>query len=257
MDAESINKPPEDQLPVEKMSAVSRITKIFYEPTSVFKTLNGKLDWLIPLLIIGILGGGVYHFTRPVMSRDMKTNVMRNMEKYRQYMSEEQFNETMAQVESQFEEAIKNPFKWYYPPLFIGLPFVFMSIIALIGLLSGNFIFGGKCSFWIVLNVVAYSALIGFLGDIVNGIMVIAKDTMYVYTGLGLIKPVDDGSFLYYLLRQIDVFSIWRIIVTFIGLGIIYKMKPKKFAYVIVPIWLIFIALIAVGNVFSGGTIVY
>ncbi|MCX6829018.1 MAG: hypothetical protein NT002_07010, partial [candidate division Zixibacteria bacterium] len=65
------------------------------------------------------------------------------------------------------------------------------------------------------------------------------------------------GSFLFYLIRQIDAFTIWRIIVTAIGFGVIYNMKPKRFDYVLFPVWLIFIVLVSLGNLFTGGTIIY
>lgn len=52
-------------------------------------------------------------------------------------------------------------------------------------------------------------------------------------------------------------FSIWRILVTAIGLGVIYNMKTSKFAAVLYPLCFIFIMLVAVANIFSSGSIIY
>ena len=108
-----------------------------------------------------------------------------------------------------------------------------------------------------MMNVVAFAAMVGLLGDIARFLIAIGKDSVWVYTGLGILKPMDDGSFLFYLLRQVDLFSIWRIIVTCIGLGVLYKMKPTRFAFVLFPIWIVFICIIAFANIYASGGIIY
>ncbi|HHI03649.1 MAG TPA: hypothetical protein ENL22_09030, partial [candidate division Zixibacteria bacterium] len=198
-----------------------------------------------------------YYQTRPIYADGMEPAVMEILDSYQDRMPEAQYNRLVEDTKKKFDEARENPLLWYYPLIWFGLPFVFWLIISSIGMLSGNFIFGGKASFWIIMNVVAYAALVGFLGEIVRGIMMILKDSMFVYTGLGLLKPANDGSFLHFLLRQIDLFSIWRIIVTGIGLGVVYNMKPKKFIIVLFIVWILFALLVAGANLFTGGTIMY
>jgi len=252
MEDEKMTEEMNDSVQKEELSTISKVFKVFYEPSAVFRTLTRKIDWLVPLLIIAVIGGVMYYITMPVTSRGMKESVTKNVEKYKEMMPEEQYNEILNRIDEQFEE----PYKWYSPLITTAFPFVIFLIISAISIVIGNFLFGGKSNFWIIMNVVGYAALIGLLGEIVNGVMMLAKDSVHVYTGLGLLKS-DDGSFLFYLFRQIDVFTIWRIVATAIGLGVIYNMKPKKFAYVLFPVWLIFIALIAAANMFAGGSIVY
>lgn len=235
----------------------SRVWMVFAEPSKLFSFLIRKTDWLIPLIIIAILGGAMNYIIRPIQARDMRPVAMQNIERFRQQMGERQFNEVKERIDRAFAEAESNPFKWYYPLIYFAYPFVFFAIISVIGLVAGNFLFGGKNNFWIVMNVVGYAALIGLLGDLARGALIIAKDTINVYTGMGLLKPIDDGSFIFYLFRQIDFFSIWRIAITALGLGIIYNMKPKKFLYVLFTVWLIFILIVSVINMVAGGTIVY
>jgi hypothetical protein len=195
--------------------------------------------------------------TRPIYTRELMPMALQNIEKYRQQMGEEQFNRVKAEIEKGFNEAMANPFKWYYFLIWFLYPLVIFGVISALGLIAGNFLFGGKANFWIIVNVVAYAALVGLLGDLVRSALVLSKDSISVYTGLGLLKPIDDGSFLFYLIRQIDAFTIWRIIVTAIGFGVVYNMKPKRFDYVLFPVWLIFIVLVSLGNLFTGGTIIY
>jgi hypothetical protein len=241
----------------QKPSAVARIFKVFTEPSKAFENFSGKTDWLIPFIVIVIIGGAIAHFTRPIYVESMTPKIMERVEAYRQYMSEEQYNETIARIEEGQREAMENPFKWYTPLVMIGIPLLFLIVISAIGLLSGNFVFGGKSSFWVVMSVIAFAALVGLLGDLVRGIMIMAKHSAYVYTGLGLLKPVDDGSILYYLIRQVDLFSIWRIAVTSIGLGVVYKIKTGKFASALYIIWIIFIVIVALLNkyIMAGGLV--
>jgi Yip1 domain len=248
---------PTPELAVPRPGLVSRFWRVFAEPAKLFPTLTKKTDWLIPFVIVAVLGGIVGFMTRPIYTRELMPMAIQNLEKYRQQMGEERFNQVKAEVEKGFNEAMANPFKWYYFLIWFLFPLVVFALISALGLVAGNFLFGGKANFWIIVNVVAYAALVGLLGDLVRSALIIGKDSISVYTGLGLLKPIDDGSFLFYLFRQIDAFTIWRIIVTSIGLGVVYNMKPKKFGYVLIPVWLIFIIIVSIGNLFTGGTIIY
>nr|MBN2277064.1 YIP1 family protein [candidate division Zixibacteria bacterium] len=247
MEMENNNLPSGPELPAEpKSGKPAAIFKVFSEPSGVFGTLTGKLDWLIPLIVIAVISCALWPLTAPITTRDMQKKTVANLEKYRDRLPADQYDKIVSDVKKRFEEGAS--FKWYTPLIFLLWPFISMLIISVIGYISGNFVFGGRSSFWIVMNAVAFAALIGFLGDIVRGLLMYWKDTMFVYTGLGLLKPAEDGSFLHYLLRQVDIFGIWRIIVTCIGLGVVYKMKPSKFGFVLFPIWIVFILLVAILN---------
>ena len=256
MQSENMPQPaPETPPQPDRPGVLSRIFMVFSKPSALFPALTGKLDWLIPLIVVAVIGGVFREVTLPISVRDLSAKVMERIEGYKDRLPPERYEEIVNQVEEQFASA--KEFKWYNPLLYLGFPLVFFFIISGICILCGNFFFGGKSNFWIIVNVVGYAALIGLLGDVVRGLMMLAKDSYYVYTGLGLLKPVDDGSFLFYLFRQVDIFSIWRIAATAIGLGVIYKMKLNKFAYVLFGVWLVFVVVVAVLNLFVGGTIVY
>ncbi len=243
---------------VPRAGFMEKILKIFYEPSAVFPALTKKIEWLIPLIIISIIGGTLGYYVRPLLALEQEKGIMQNIEKYRDTMTTERYNEIVDNIQSKFTEAKENKFTWYYPFLIIGVIFLFLVIITGIGMLTGNFILGGRANFWIVLNAIAFAALIGLLGDVVRNSLMLLKGTAGVYTGLGLLRSlVGSDGFMFYLFRQIDLFTIWRIAVTCIGLGAVYKIKPKKFGYVLFPVWILFIVLVAVANTFVGGTIIY
>lgn len=251
----------EDQMPQmepkQEVSAASGLVQVFASPTSLFSSLNNKKAWILPLIISAVIGLVVGHFTRPLILKDSLPKIRETIESYKDRMPAEQYNKAMADLDEQEKVARENPFQWFYPLVILAVILVFYFVIAFIGWISGNFLYGGKANFWLLMNVVAFASMIGLSGDIIRGIMMVMKDSSAVYTGLGMLKPVNDSSFVYYLLRQIDIFSIWRIMATSIGFAAIYKMKTFKFAIVLFVLWGVFIALIAAANMFTGGSLVY
>jgi len=257
MENDNISPTPVDIVPGKKPGIIEKIFKVFYQPSAVFGHLTGKIEWLVPIIIIALFGSTLGHLIRPIFVADQEKAIMERMEQYRDQIPTERYNQMMADMEERFAEAKSNKYLWYTPLVAVVFPLVLFLIIAVICMVIGNFAFGGKCGFWIVMNVVAFAALIGLLGDTVRELLMLSKGTSNVFTGLGILTPINDGSFVHYLFKQVDLFSIWRIIVTSIGLGIIYKMKPQKFAYVLFSIWIVFIVLVALGNstIFMGGII--
>ena len=235
MDTENLSREPSEAPVQEKQGALERMVRVFSfsDPGRSFVGFTSKFHWLIPFIIVVIIGGIIHYTTQPIATRDMKEGVLKGMERYREQMPPQQFEQMVARITQQFDDAAEKPFQWYYPLIYIAYPLVFSLVISLVGLVMGNFIFGGRANFWIIMNVVVFASLIGLLGDVVRGVLTLVKDTTYVYIGLGLLKPINDSSYIYYLLRQVDVFTIWRIVVTAIGLGVIYNMKPSKFGYVL------------------------
>jgi len=257
MENENSFPPPSEESSLGKPGLVEKIFKVFYQPSAVFGHLTGRLEWLIPIIIFVIFGSTLGHFVRPIFVTEQSKVAIERLEQYRDQIPAERYSQIVGDIEKGIEDAKENKYLWYTPLIALLFPLVLFLIITVICLLTGNFIFGGKSSFWVVMNVVAFAALIGLLGDTIREILMLNKGTINVFTGLGILKPIDDGSFMFYLFKQIDIFSIWRIITTAIGLGVIYKMKPNKFAYVLFSVWIIFIALVAFGNstILMGGLI--
>ncbi len=255
MESNNLTSPP--VIETSRPGIGTLIIKVFTQPSEAFKHLKKKTDWLIPFIIIGIVATLLGHFLKPLYINDMMPVVMRNMEKYREMMGEQQYNRTIQQMEEEQAKALKGDFDWKSPIILFLMYFVFFMVIASLSLMAGNFIFGGRASFWLVVNVVAFAALIGLLGDVVRGAMAFMKESTLVYTGLGLLKPVDNGTFSFYLFRQIDLFSIWRIVATCIGLGVLYNLKASRFMFVLFPLWFVFICIVALLNMYimMGGLI--
>lgn len=241
--------------PQESPSFVSRIINTFAAPSRAFLGLNNKWEWLIATVIVIALGFGARAIQLPIMGPELKAAAFENLERFKDQMPAAQYEELVERIETELEGNLK------LTPRNIGLGFVFGIVFtALIGVfcwMSGNFFLGGKQAFWQVLTVVAFCGFVGLVGDYLRGALMVMKDTSYVYIGLGMLKPVPDGSFVFYLLRQMEFVTMWKIAVLCIGLGAIYAKPAKNFAFILTPLWLVFISLVAAANLFTGGTIVY
>ena len=141
-------------------------------------------------------------------------------------------------------------FSKYSAPLTIVSVFILTPIVALIfgGLYWAvfNALLGGTASFKQVLAIVTHSMIIGAVGVAIGAPIMYAQGT-YSQTGpfnLGALLPMlDENSFLAHFLGFINPFQVWGIIVTAIGLGVLYRRKSGGIA----------IALMIVYAVIAGG----
>ena len=137
--------------------------------------------------------------------------------------------------------------------IFIGLPIISLIIAALCWVIF-NTILGGTASFKQVLAVVTHSQVIGAVGAVIGAPiqMMQSKFTAGGPFNLGALAPMlDEKSALARLLGATSVFTIWGLIVTGIGLAVLYRRKPGNVAIgLIVAYLLIAFALI---SAFSGG----
>jgi hypothetical protein len=234
---------------------VGRLFGMLHAPGSSFAVINGKWDWLLVTLLFVAVGFGAMQLQKPYLLPDLKQATLTNIESVREQVGEEKYQEIREQIETGMEEN----FALTPKTLLIGFvaSIIFTALIGLICWGSGNFMFGGKAKFWQVLAIVAFAGIISLVHGYTRAGLMAMNGTSYVYLGLGLLKPEPDASFVFYLLRQLEFITMWKIAAMSIALGSLYNIKAAKFAYVLVPIWLLFVAAVAGANLFAGGSIVY
>jgi hypothetical protein len=119
-----------------------------------------------------------------------------------------------------------------------------------------NAILGGTATFKQVLGVIAHTQMIPALGA------VLAAPVQYiqgVWTTAGpfnlgaLLPMLEPGSFLASFLGSIGFFTLWQIVVTAIGLGILYRRRTAPIALGLTAAYLIIVAAIAVSLAALGG----
>lgn len=130
---------------------------------------------------------------------------------------------------------------------FISFP-VFTLIFTAIYWAIFNGILAGTATFKQVTGIVAHSAVITALGAALGAPVQYLQGTMTNVGpfNLGALMPfLPDGSFLANFFGSVGVFTIWGIIVTAIGLAVLYKRKTRNIAITLMAVYFVVVAGIA------------
>jgi len=139
---------------------------------------------------------------------------------------------------------------------FISLPIMSM-IFAAIYWVVFNTVMGGTAAFKQVLAIVTHSQIIGALGMLVGApIMVMqGKISMGGPFNLGALAPgLEPNSLLANFLGGLSVFTFWGLIVTGIGLGVLYRRSGRNIAIALIVLFLLIMLAVAAGfsSLFGG-----
>jgi hypothetical protein len=147
------------------------------------------------------------------------------------------------------------------PLRFLGLlgTYVFLPVMALlfaaIYWAAFNVVLGGTANFKQVLAVVTHSQVVGALGILVGLpiILTTGKMTMAGPFNLGALAPMlEEGSRLATWLGSISIFTLWALVLTSIGLGVLYKRNSRNIAITLIALYLLI--MFGVAALFSGAT---
>jgi len=226
------------------MGGTSKVFNIFLEPRKVFQSLSLKPTWIVPLIIVALLGIGFFYYTYPYIMDQQVQRIQDN-----------------DQIPQQAKENIIEKLKEQnHPPLWqlaiapAGTLVSFVVVAAVLFFVF-NVLMGGDSTFRKIFSVYCYSSLIAIPSMIVKFPLIMAKGNMNVQTSLALLlSPDKEGSFIYSALSSFDVFTIWQVILVSIGLGVMYKFTTKKAFMAVFVLWIIWILLKSgLGSAFGGG----
>lgn len=208
-----------------------KIYNVFFAPRKTFESIDRKPDWLIPMVIVVAIA---VLFTIIIMPIALP----QQMEKQREKMEER----GMAAEEIDRAMAMGERIGKTVGPITTGVvTIIFLLLIPGIFMFMGNIILGGKTTFKKLLSVFCYSSLIGSLNTIILLPMILSKKTMEVHFSLASFMSADvSESFLYQLLKKIDLFAIWQIIVAGIGVAVVYKFTTKKSIIMVASLYVIY-----------------
>ena len=194
----------------EEMGLIKRMVGVFVSPGATFEAVRARVsvaDWLVPLILVMIVGTVSVYMLTPLMDEEM--------------------NEALKDA-GEHAQAIGRV------STVIGAAFsvaIMLFVIAAILLGLARLVLGGETTYRHVLAVSSYSSLVNIPSAIVTIPLMIAKESMEVQVGLGLLLPDSMAeSFLAYFLNTLSVFSVWQYALTAIGLGIVSGISTKKAA---------------------------
>lgn len=222
---------------------ISKLFSIFWEPSSTFKSLKQKTLWydiITPLLLISLIGCITAPFILPITVETYRERI-ENSERLSDTQKEQALDRLERQTASTGSKILRN----ISIPISKGIQY---TIIALVMWFAGNVILGGECKFIPVFAMTAYTSLVDIISTAVKVPLMVSKGTADVYTGLALFFE-KSSTFSFRFMTQIDIFSLWKVFLLSIGLGVIYNLKTSKTFWVVMFFW---ISSAVIGALFGG-----
>ena len=219
----------------QDIGVAGRMVRVFYAPGETFEAVSRRhtwVDWFAPVLLIALLSLVATHMTLPIIQQ-MQVEVLQ--EKL-QDMPEENRQKVMEQAQkaSVISAMVMVP---------VGA-FALLFILAGVLLLLTNFILGGDATYGQMLAVWGYSSLIGIIALIVRVPLMLAKQTMAIHTGPGVLVPEHMlETFLGRLLAGVDLFTFWQVCVLAIGVAAVANFATRKAFVALLVLWVAWVVV--------------
>jgi hypothetical protein len=233
------------------MGTFSRITGVFFEPGKTFEDIGRRPSWFVPLLL-AILSGLAFYTAygqhvgwARFVNQQMATNP--------------RVQQAMAQVppdqlESRMAMQAKITGISYYVSMFVVIPIVMLiSSAVLLGLTS---MMSAGLRYKQIFAIVCFAGLPMVIRNLLSLVVVFLKNpddfnltNPLAFNVAAFMDPLTSSKFLYTLGTMFDVFAIWTILLTGIGLSAAAGKKKLSFGgglFAAATPWVVF-GLLAAG----------
>jgi Yip1 domain len=223
---------------------VARLVGVLLSPRETFAAIAARPRWLGVMLITMAMSSAAYYVI--LSSQDMQDAIVdqqvRTMESRGNAVSDEQ----VANIER---------FIGYLPVGYAVGIFVLGPLFgaAIAGIVTGIFttLMGGNGTFKQVFAVMSHAGFIPAISALfIAGMLAAGVKPVGVRppgANLGVFLPMlEETSFLAVMLRSIDMFLLWWMVVLAIGLGVLYKRRTGPIATTFIGLYVVIALLIAV-----------
>lgn len=214
------------------MEVFKRAANVFVSPDKCFLSIEEKkknwLDYLIPILLLIAIAFISTNLTTDLV-KDVQVDAIQKM----QQLTDAQKQDAIARMDA----PLVNTLKYISVVLMIPISALFTAAVFL---MMGNFIGGGKQTFGKLFLATLMIQLITIPEAIIKLIMMLQKESMQVYLGLGsFFSSPDMASFGFQFAAQFEFFKIWRIILWIVAFKYLYKYDSKKATWLVLVVMLL------------------
>jgi hypothetical protein len=236
-----VSAAPVAPIEAKPLSEMERVVDTFIAPSKTFSDLRRSANWLVPWLLLAIASVAL------VVVVDQKLGMVKVVENQlamqpKQAAQLEKLSPEQRASQMQTIIRFNRVIAYAYPVVIV----IVLAIIAAVLLGSFNFGFGAELTFSQCLAVCMYASLPGIL-KVLIAILAIAVGGGEAFTFQnpvasnlsGLVDP--SSHFLYSIATSIDVFTIWTLVLTGIGISCLTKLKRGTCLGVVFGWWAILV----------------
>jgi hypothetical protein len=235
--------------PAASDNVVARLVGVILSPRATFARLVERPRWFGALVIVSLLtAGGQFAFLSTQVGQDaMLDQQVRQAERWSSGAVSDQQYQAMERM-ARFQRFI-------VPGSILIIGPIMTFIIA--GILFGvfNALLGGSASFKQVLAILTHSGAVNIVQTLFVLPMNYLRGSMASATNLGVfVQFLDDTNFIARFLGMIDVFIVWSLAVTAIGMAVLYRKKTASVFWSLMGVYIgIALVISTVMMVMSGG----
>lgn len=254
----------------QSTSITAKLVNILTAPTLVFHSIRERLswqDWAVPFLI-AVLVSGIVGIVNAPHTLEFSKDAMRAQQE--KFMGRDMSDSQREQIRTRFQDQMEKQEARYTPPkvyywsfgrsaLGIGFP---LLVIAMLYYFAGNTVLGKQAPFESVLAVVALPQMVKVIQSLYELLLTQILGTAQVPQSLAALLPYGAAEVfsmeryhqaIFTLLSQINVFTLWRLVLFTLGFMIIYRVSRGKAIGVVFGYWLIWLVITTAGSFFLAG----
>jgi hypothetical protein len=225
----------------EPGSLVARLVGVIFSPRATFAKLVPKAPWLGALAVVTLLtAGGQYAFLSTEVGQEAMVDQQVHQAELRNGG-----NITQQQIDMFESLKTKNRYIVGVSILIVGpiMTFVFAGIY--FGVF--NALLGGDASYKQVLAIVTHSGAVNIVQTLFVLPLNYVRESASSATTLGVFVQsfMDESSFVARVLGMIDLFIVWNLVVSAIGLGVLYRRKSGPIFWSLMGVYVVIVLAIA------------
>lgn len=212
---------------------LTKLWNLFVNPRRTFEHVGNGHEWVVLWLIIAAVALAGYYPIKDIVKASQMEQVEKQLES-NPGVSAEQKQEILDNMAENFE----NPVWMLLTPVFQLIALLFVAAVLLF---IANIILGGNTRFLPMLNAYAWTGMLTIIGTLVVVPLVMAKGTMDVSLGLGVLAGSETGPFMKKLLSSFELFGLWQVWLSSVAVSVLGKAPVGKSFVAVFSCWFIWV----------------
>jgi hypothetical protein len=217
----------------ERLGFFAKFWNLFVDPRKTFASIGGGHEWIILWLIVGAVAIAGYLPIKDIVMASQIEQVEKGLAG-NEAVTPEQRQEIVDNMAANFE----NPVWLLLTPVFQLVALLFASAVLLF---LANIILGGNTKFLPMLNAYAWTGMLTILGTLVVVPMIMAKGSMDVSLGLGVLTSPDTGAFTKKLLTSFELFGLWQVWLSSVAVSVLANAPMGKSFTAVFAAWFVWV----------------